>query len=40
MHYIVHLFRVFHLSKELSEPPFNADQLATFSRGVIPEGEL
>ena len=40
MHYIVHLFRVFHLSKQLSEPPFNAGQVATFSRGVIPEGEL
>ncbi len=40
MHYIVHLFRVFHLSEQLSEPPFNAGQVATFSRGVIPDGEL
>jgi hypothetical protein len=40
MHYIVHLFRAFHLSEKLSEPPFNQDQVASFSRGVIPEGEL
>jgi hypothetical protein len=40
MHYIVHLFRVFHLSKQLFEPPFTPDQVASFNRGVIPEGEL
>jgi hypothetical protein len=40
MHYIVHLFRVFHLSEQLSEPPFNPDQVASISRGVIPGGEL
>jgi len=40
MHYIVHLFRAFHLSKQLSQPPFNPDQVASFSRGAIPEGEL
>jgi len=40
MHYIVHLFRAFHLSEQLSRPPFDADQVATFSRGVIPAGEL
>jgi len=40
MHYIVHLFRAFHLSKQLSQPPFNRDQVASFSRGAIPEGEL
>jgi hypothetical protein len=40
MHYIVHLFRVFHLSEQLSEPPFNEDQVASISRGVIPEGDL
>jgi hypothetical protein len=40
MHYIVHLFRAFHLSKQLSQPPFDADQVATFSRGLIPDGEL
>jgi len=40
MHYVVHLFRAFHLSEQLSRPPFNADQVASFSRGVLPEGEL
>jgi len=40
MHYIVHLFRAFHLSEQLSEPPFNADQVASFVRGVIPAGDL
>jgi hypothetical protein len=40
MHYIVHLFRAFHLSEQLSEPPFNVDQVASIRRGVIPEGEL
>ena len=40
MHYIVHLFRVFQMSEQLSLPPFNPDQVASFSRGVIPEGQL
>ena len=40
MHYIAHLFRVFHLDDQLSEPPFTPAEVATFSRGVIPEGQL
>jgi hypothetical protein len=40
MHYIVHLFRSFQLNEQLSQPPFYPDQVASFSRGVIPEGEL
>jgi hypothetical protein len=40
MHYIVHLFRVFHLSEQLAEPPFTEDQVASISGGFIPEGEL
>ena len=40
MHYIVHLFRAFHLSAQLSQDPYDADQVASFSRGVIPKGEL
>jgi hypothetical protein len=40
MHYIVHLFRAFHLSEQLSQPPFNPSQVANFSRGVIPGGKL
>ena len=37
MHYIVHLFRVFHLSEQLSEPPFTPAEVASFSKGVIPD---
>jgi hypothetical protein len=40
MHYIIHLFRVFHLSEQLSESPFTEGQMASITRGVIPEGEL
>jgi hypothetical protein len=40
MHYIVHLFRAFHLDEQLSQPPFRPGQVEDFSRGVIPEGEL
>ena len=40
MHYIVHLFCAFHLSEELSHPPFSADQVAAISRGIVPSGVL
>ena len=40
MHYIVHLFRVFHLTEELFRPPFTPEQVESFSRGVVPDGEL
>jgi hypothetical protein len=40
MHYIVHLFCAFHLRPELSRPPFAPEQVASFSRGVVPDGEL
>ena len=40
MHYIVHLFCAFHLREELSRPPFTPAQVASFSRGVVPDGEL
>ena len=40
MHYIVHMFRAFHLSKQLATPPFTPEQVASFSRGVVPDGEL
>jgi hypothetical protein len=40
MHYIVHLFRAFHLNAELAEPPFAAEQVASFRRGVVPDSEL
>jgi hypothetical protein len=40
MHYLVHLFRAFHLNEQLSRPPFTPEQVASFSRGVVPDGEL
>jgi hypothetical protein len=40
MHYIVHLFCAFHLREELSRPPFTPEQVASFSRGIVPDGEL
>ncbi|MGH3073111.1 MAG: hypothetical protein ACRDNB_12710 [Gaiellaceae bacterium] len=40
MHYIVHMFCAFHLTEELSHPPFSPDQVASFSRGIVPDGEM
>jgi hypothetical protein len=40
MHYIVHLFCAFHLREQLSRPPFTPEQVASFSGGVVPDGEL
>ena len=40
MHYIAHLFRVFHLHDELATPPFTPAQAAAIGRGVVPDGEL
>jgi hypothetical protein len=40
MHYLVHLFSAFHLREELSRPPFTPEQVASFSAGVVPDGEL
>ena len=40
MHYIVHLFRVFHLSEQLFEAPFTPAQVESLARGAIPDGEL
>jgi hypothetical protein len=40
MHYIVHMFCAFHVSEELSRPPFTSEQVASFSRGIVPDGEL
>ena len=40
MHYIVHLFRAFHRSGDLSRPPFSPEQVSSFSRGVVPDGDL
>ena len=40
MHYIVHMFCAFHLDDQLSSPPFTPEQVASFSRGIVPDGEL
>jgi hypothetical protein len=40
MHYIVHLFCAFHLREEMSRHPFTPEQVASFSCGVVPDGEL
>jgi hypothetical protein len=40
MHYIVHMFCAFHLSEQLSRPPFSPEQVASFDRGIVPDGEL
>jgi hypothetical protein len=40
MHYIVHLFCAFHLSQELSRPPFTSGQVESVRRGRVPDGEL
>jgi hypothetical protein len=40
MHYIVHLFRVFHLTEQLFDSPFTPSQVESLARGAIPKGEL
>ena len=40
MHYIVHMFCAFHLSEELSRPPFSPEQVKSFSFGVMPDGDV
>jgi hypothetical protein len=40
MHYIVHLFRVFHIDAQLAGPPFSEAQVERFLAGVVPEGDL
>jgi hypothetical protein len=40
MHYIVHMFRAFHFSEQLSRPPFRPEQVARFSEGILPDGDV
>jgi hypothetical protein len=40
MHYIVHMFRAFHFSEQLSRPPFSPEQVARFSEGIVPDGDV
>jgi hypothetical protein len=40
MHYIVHMFCAFHLNEQLSGSPFTPEQVESFRRGIVPDGEL
>jgi hypothetical protein len=40
MHYIVHLFRAYHLEGTLASPPFTPAQVERIRAGVLPDGEL
>lgn len=40
MHYIVHLFRAFHLGADMGSPPFTPAQVEEFLAGVVPDGDL
>jgi len=40
MHYIVHLFRVFHEQRDLYDAPFTPAVVEQFLAGVIPDGDL
>jgi hypothetical protein len=40
MHYIVHLFRAFQLNEQLGQAPFTPEQVAAFTGGVVPQGDL
>ncbi len=40
LHYIVNLFRCYHESAELFDPPFTAEQVATLKADRLPEGQL
>jgi hypothetical protein len=40
MHYIVHLFRAYHVDGTLGSPPFTPAQVERILAGVVPDGEL
>ncbi len=40
MRYISHLFRAFHVHDELLGPPFTPEQVAAFTAGSVPDGDL
>jgi hypothetical protein len=40
MHYIVHMFCAFHLEEKLARPPFTPEQVARFTEGTVPDGEV
>jgi hypothetical protein len=40
LHYIVDLFRCYHESTDLLDPPFTAEQVTALKMGRLPEGQL
>ena len=40
MHYIVHMFRALHFSEQLARPPFSPEQVASFTEGIVPDGDV
>ena len=40
MRYISQLFRAFHVHEELLGPPFTPEQVAAFTAGSVPDGDL
>jgi hypothetical protein len=40
LHFIIDLFRCYHESPELFEPPFTAEQVTALKAGRLPEGQL
>jgi hypothetical protein len=40
LHYIVDLFRCYHESADLFEPPFSEEQISALKAGRLPEGRL
>jgi hypothetical protein len=40
LHYIIDLFRCYHESTDLLDPPFTAEQVAALKAGRLPEGRL
>jgi hypothetical protein len=40
LHFIIDLFRCYHESTDLLEPPFTAEQVAALKAGRLPEGRL
>jgi hypothetical protein len=40
MRYIAALFRAFHVHEDLLGPPFTAQQVAAFTAGTVPDGDL
>jgi hypothetical protein len=40
IHFIAHLFRCYHSSRDLFDPPFTIEQLEVIKNGAVPDGPL